>query len=42
MDDGRTIMGKVIKKGKVNGFEASYALAMLGTFVLNVVHALHE
>ena len=34
-------MGKVIKKGKVNGFEASYALAMLGTIVLDVAHVLH-
>ena len=29
-------------KGKVNGFEASYALAMLGTIFVNVVHVLHE
>jgi len=29
-------------KGKVNGFETSDALAMLGTIVLNVVHDLHE
>ena len=41
MDNGSTIMRKVIKKGKENGFEASYALDMLGTVVLNVVHALH-
>ena len=36
------VMRKVIGKGKVNGFEASYALAMLGTIVLNVAHILHE
>ena len=34
-------MGKVIKKGKVNGFEVSYALAMLGIIVLNVAHVVH-
>jgi len=34
-------MGKVIKKGKVNGFEASYALDMLGTIVLNAAHVLY-
>jgi len=34
MDDERTIMGKVTKESKVNGFEASYALAMLGTTML--------
>lgn len=33
-------MGKVIKKGKVNGFKPSYALAMLGNVFLNVVHVL--
>lgn len=41
MDDGRTVMGKVIKKGKVNGFEASYALAMFGTVVLDITYVLH-
>jgi len=41
MDDGRKIMGKVIKKRNVNGFEVSYALAMLGTICLNVAHVLH-
>jgi len=29
------------REGKLNGFEASNALAMLGIFVLNVVH-LHK
>ena len=29
------------RKGKVNGFETSYILAMLGAFVLNVVHVFH-
>jgi len=28
-------------KGKVNGFEASNALDMLGTIVCNVVHIVH-
>jgi len=41
MDDGRTIMGMAIKIGKVNGFEVSYALDMLGTVVLNVAHVQH-
>jgi len=41
MDDHKIVMGKVINKGKVNGFEASYALAMLGTIFLNVTHVLH-
>ena len=41
MDDGRITMGKVIKKGKVNGLEASYALDMLGIFFLVVAHVLH-
>ena len=41
MDDGKTSMGKVIQKGKVNGFEAQYALVMLGTFVLDVAQVLH-
>jgi len=41
MDDGRKLMGKVIKKGKVNGFEVSYALFMLEIIVLNVAHVLH-
>jgi len=41
MDDGGTVMGRVIKKGKVNGFEASYALAILGTIVLDVAHVFH-
>jgi len=31
-----------MKKGKVNGLEESYALAMLGTIVLNVVHGEHR
>jgi len=34
-------MRKVIRKGKVNGFEASDALAMLGIVVLNVLHVVH-
>jgi len=42
MDNGSTIISKVIKKGKVNGFEVSYALAMLGRIVLNVVHGAHR
>ena len=33
--------GKGNMKGEVNGFEASYALAMLGTIVLDVAHVLH-
>jgi len=41
MDDGRISMGNIIKRGKVNGFEGSYALAILGTIVLNVAHVLH-
>ena len=35
-------MRKVVRKGKVNGFEASYAMATLRTVVLNVVHVMHE
>lgn len=30
------------RKGEVNGFDTSDALAMLGTVVLNVVHVLHK
>ena len=41
MNGGRTIMRKVIRKGKINGFEVSYALAKLGTVVLNVVHVVY-
>jgi len=41
MDDGSTIMRKVINKGEVNLFEASYALPMLGIVVLDVAHVLH-
>ena len=41
MDDGRIVMGKVIKKGEVNVSDVLDALAMLGTGVLNVVHVLH-
>jgi len=37
MDDGRIFMGKVTKKAKVNGIEASYALATLEANV----HFLH-
>lgn len=40
MDDGRIVIWKVIKKGKVNGFDVSDALAILGTVVLNVVHVM--
>lgn len=29
-------------KIKVNGFEASYALAMLGNIVLNIMHDVHR
>jgi len=29
------------QKGKVNGFDASYALSMLGTIVLNIAHVVH-
>ena len=32
---------KCNKKGKVNGFEVSNALDMLGTITLNVVHLVH-
>ena len=42
MDNGNIVMRKVTRKGKVNGFEASYALAMLGAIVLIVAHLLHE
>jgi len=42
MDDGRIIMRKVTRKGKVNGLEASYALAMFGTVVLNVVYVVKK
>lgn len=35
-------MGKVINKGKVNGFEVSYASIMLGNIFLDVAHALHK
>jgi len=38
MDDDRAIMGKVIKKGKVNGLETSYVLDILGIIVFNVVY----
>jgi len=41
MDDGQTVMRKVIRKGKVNRFEMSDSLAMLGTIVLDVEHVLH-
>ncbi len=42
MDGGTTDMRKVIKKGKVNGSEVSYAWAKLGTMVLKVVHVVHK
>jgi len=35
-------MGKVIKKGEINLSKVSYALAMFGMIVLNVVHGLHR
>ena len=41
MDGSNIVMRKVARKGKVNGFEASYALAILGTIVLNVADVLH-
>ena len=41
MDDDREFVVNVIKKRKVNGFEVSYALAMLGNVVLDVAHVLH-
>ena len=34
-------MRKVFRKGKVNGFEASYAFPMLRMIFLNVVHGVH-
>ena len=42
MDGSSIVMSKVTGKGKANRFEVSYALAMLGTVVLNVAHVLHE
>jgi len=42
MDSGSAEMRKVTTKCKVNGFEASYVLAMLGTIVLNISDVLHE
>jgi len=42
MDDDRTVMRNVTRKGKVNGSEASGALAMLGTIVLNIMHDMHK
>ena len=41
MDGGRIVVRKLIKNGKVNGFEVSNSLAMLGTVVLDVVHVVH-
>jgi len=38
MDGGSTNMRKVTKEGKVNGSGLSYALAKVGTMILNVVH----
>lgn len=35
-------MRKVIRKGKVNGFEVPDALAKLGIIVLNIVHVIHR
>jgi len=42
MDGGSIDVRRVTKKGKVNGSEVSYALAMLGMNVLNFVHVVHE
>lgn len=42
MDGGSIVMRKVTGNDKVNGFEASYALAMLGNVVVNVTHVVHE
>ena len=42
MDDVRTIMRKVIRKGKINRFEESYAFAMLGILVVNVVNVVNR
>jgi len=42
MDDGRTFMGKVTRKGEINGSEASDASARLRMIVLNVVHGVHR
>ena len=41
MDGGGTIVRKVTKKDKLNGFKALDALSMLETIVLNVVHFMH-
>lgn len=41
MDSGRIDMRKVIRKAKVNGFEASSALDKLGTVFHNVMHDVH-
>ena len=42
MDGGSVVMRDVIRKGKVNGFEASDALAMSRTIILYVVHVMHR
>ena len=41
MDGESTDMTKVTRMGKVNGSEGSYALATLGTVVLDVAYLLH-
>jgi len=38
MDSGSIDVRRVTIKGKLNGYEVSDALPMLGTIVLNVVH----
>jgi hypothetical protein len=35
-------MRKVIRKCKVNGFDVSDSLAMLGTVILNFLHVVHK
>jgi len=42
MDGGMIVMGKITKKGKVNGLEVLDGLTKLGTMVLNVVHVVHK
>ena len=42
MESGSIVMIKITRKYKVNGFEVSEALAMLGIIVLNIVHVVHE
>ena len=42
MDNSSADTRNVTRKGKINGFGASYALAILGTIILNVAHVFHE